>query len=51
LDTSQPEADSTAFTKLAQCVDDVRRTLKFPAPGDGIVTVSYPLEFAHTPSL
>jgi hypothetical protein len=50
LDKSEPAADSVAFAQLAQCVDDVRRTMQFPAPDNGIVSVDYPVSFEDTPS-
>jgi len=49
-DKSEQPTNNEAFTKLAQCVDDVRKTLQFPAPGDGIVSVNYPLVFEDTAS-
>lgn len=45
VDTSNAATSSEAFAELAQCVDEVRRTMQFPAPEDGIVHVSYPILF------
>lgn len=50
IDKSEPAADTEAFAQLAQCVDAVTRTMQFPAPDDGFVTVSYPITFRHEPS-
>jgi beta-lactamase regulating signal transducer with metallopeptidase domain len=41
---------SEGKNQLTQCVDRVMRSMRFPAPEDGIVSVSYPLEFENTPS-
>ncbi|HTU59846.1 MAG TPA: M56 family metallopeptidase, partial [Polyangiales bacterium] len=48
-DKSEPPADPAAFAQFAQCVDDVRNTMQFPVPEDGIVTVDYPITFGHEP--
>jgi beta-lactamase regulating signal transducer with metallopeptidase domain len=44
-DVTPGEHDAKASAKLAQCIDGVMFTMKFPAPEDGIVTVAYPLMF------
>jgi hypothetical protein len=49
-DKSEPATDPAAFAQLAQCVDDVRRTMQFPVPDDGIVSVDYPITFGHEPA-
>jgi hypothetical protein len=49
VDTSDAAASNEAFAELARCVDDVRRTMQFPPPEDGTVTVSYPLNFEDQP--
>jgi|GEM_PF-2983766 len=49
IDKSEPAAEPVAFAQLAQCVDDVRRTMQFPVPEDGIVSVDYPITFGHEP--
>jgi hypothetical protein len=49
VDKSNPATETEAFNQLAQCIDDVRRTMQFPAPDNGILPVSYPLVFGHTP--
>ena len=38
-------AKSEASAALAQCIDGAMRSMQFPAPKDGIVTVDYPLIF------
>lgn len=50
IDKSEPAADPTVFAGFAQCVDDVRRTMQFPVPEDGIVSVDYPITFGHEPA-
>ncbi len=44
-DVTPGEHDAKAAAELARCVDGVMRTMKFPAPEDGIVTVGYPIMF------
>jgi hypothetical protein len=44
-DVTPGEHDEKASAKLAECVDGVMYTMKFPAPEDGIVTVGYPMMF------
>jgi beta-lactamase regulating signal transducer with metallopeptidase domain len=43
---SDGEVESPEHPKLGQCLDGVMRSMVFPAPGDGIVTVAYPIMFA-----
>ena len=45
FDNSDAATSSQAFGELAQCIDNVVRTMRFPAPEDGVVVVSYPLTF------
>lgn len=43
---SDGEVESKEYPAFAKCLDGVMRSMVFPPPGDGIVTVGYPLEFA-----
>jgi hypothetical protein len=38
--------ESKEHPEFALCLDAVRRSMVFPAPEDGIVTVVYPIMFA-----
>lgn len=41
----ETEAESERSAELSRCLDGVMRTMRFPAPRDGIVTVGYPIFF------
>jgi hypothetical protein len=43
---SDGEVESPEHPKLGKCLDPVMRSMVFPAPKDGIVTVVYPVMFA-----
>jgi beta-lactamase regulating signal transducer with metallopeptidase domain len=43
---SDGEVESEEYPALGRCLDSVMRSMVFPPPNDGIVTVGYPLEFA-----
>jgi hypothetical protein len=43
---SDGEVESKEYPALGKCLDGVMRSMVFPPPKDGIVTVGYPLEFA-----
>jgi beta-lactamase regulating signal transducer with metallopeptidase domain len=43
---SDGEVESKEHPALGKCLDGVMRSMVFPAPKDGIVTVGYPLMFA-----
>lgn len=43
---SDGEVESPEYPALGKCLDPVMRSMVFPAPKDGIVTVGYPLMFA-----
>lgn len=43
VDKTEPPSERSAA--LAQCLDGVMRSMQFPAPRDGIVTVEYPIYF------
>lgn len=43
------EVESTEYPSLGRCLDPAMRSMQFPEPKDGIVTVTYPLEFAGEP--
>lgn len=47
IDKTEPKSEGSA--ELAQCLDGVMRTMQFPAPKDGIVTVDYPIDFEADP--
>jgi len=43
---SDGEVESPEHPALGKCLDGVMRSMVFPSPKDGIVTVSYPIAFA-----
>jgi beta-lactamase regulating signal transducer with metallopeptidase domain len=43
---SDGEVESEEYPVLGQCLDIVMRSMVFPPPQDGIVTVAYPVAFA-----
>ena len=43
---SDGEVESKEHPSLGKCLDPVMRSMVFPPPNDGIVTVGYPVQFA-----
>ena len=43
------EVESPDHPSLGRCLDPAMRSMQFPEPKDGIVTVTYPLEFSREP--
>jgi hypothetical protein len=43
---SDGEVESPEHPELGRCLDGVMRSMVFPPPKDGIVTVGYPVMFA-----
>jgi beta-lactamase regulating signal transducer with metallopeptidase domain len=43
---SDGEVESKEHPSLGQCLDPLMRSMVFPPPNDGIVTVGYPVQFA-----